>query len=127
MEVPEQYQAIKRLGLLRETRKVPAFKEPPMPCNPPDCPSVEDPWYGLPEGWDAYLDPKSSRIVYVNFALNTQTYVRPTFAKTDAHRNSLSSESTASTTSSGGHSRSTRSSASLSRYHARPALSIPFQ
>jgi E3 ubiquitin-protein ligase RGLG len=120
MEIPEQFRAIKRLGLLRKGSNMPRFVEPPQPCNAPDCSSPEDPWYGLPEGWDAYLDSKSSRPVYVNFALNTQTYVRPTFAKADARRNSLSSESTASTTSSGGHSRSTRSSASLSRYHARP-------
>jgi len=36
MEVPEQYQAIKKLGLLREGRKLPPFPSPPQPLAPPD-------------------------------------------------------------------------------------------
>jgi len=120
MEVPDQYQAVKRLGLLREGRALPTFQEPAKPCSPPDRSSPEDPWSGLPTGWDAYVEPKASRTVYINYDLNTQTYVRPTVSKEDGRRGSVSSEgTTASTASSGGRSGSTRSSASLSR-HVQP-------
>mmetsp|Transcript_30516 Transcript_30516/g.55528 ORF Transcript_30516/g.55528 Transcript_30516/m.55528 type:complete len:362 (-) Transcript_30516:263-1348(-) len=115
MEVPEQYQAIKRLGLLRPGRALPNFGEPRQPCNPPDRSSPEDPWYGLPAGWDAFVDPKSGRIVYVNLELNKQSYVRPASSKMDSRRNSESSESTASTVASGAYSMSTKSAASWSR------------
>merc|ERR1719487_1639370 len=43
MEVPEQFRAIKRLGLLRKGSNMPRFVEPPQPCNAPDCSSPEDP------------------------------------------------------------------------------------
>jgi len=76
MEVPAQYQAVKSLGLLRQGRALPKFHAPPKPCSPPDCPTPEDPWHGLPAGWDAYLDPKSNRPIYVDLALNKQTYAR---------------------------------------------------
>lgn len=125
MEVPEQYRAVKRLGLLRGAS--PNFREPARPCNPPDRSSPEDPWYGLPAGWDAYWDPKSGRPVYYNPAQNTQTWVRPTSEKLDGRRGSCSSESTAtsSTTTASGSSgrassRSCRSSASLGP-HTIPA------
>lgn len=121
MEVPEQYHAIKTLGLLRKGRAMPPFSSPPKPCNPPDQSNPSDPWHGLPEGWDAYFGP-DRRPIYVDIAKNAQTYVRPAMVKEDVRRTSVSSEATASTTSSGGHSRSTRSSASLSRYHVPPVM-----
>lgn len=105
MEVPEQYRAVKRLGLLREGRALPKFRATADACNPPDCSSPEDPWHALPAGWDAYVCPKSGRAVYVDLAQNTQTYLRPAASKTDARRSSESSGSTASTQA------STRSSA----------------
>lgn len=116
MEVPEQYRAVKRLGLLREGRAMPNFRMPPKPCNPPDRASPEDAWYGLPAGWDAYLHPQTSQPIYYNPTQSTTTYVRPAPSKLDAHRNSVSSDSTESTTS-GRNSKSSRSStASLGQY-----------
>merc|ERR1712139_463093 len=55
MEVPEQYQAIQRLGFLRPTRQLPSFRAPAAPCSPPDRSLPSEPWHGLPDGWDAYV------------------------------------------------------------------------
>lgn len=100
MEVPEQYQAIKRLGLLRpKRRQFPASRI--LPCSPPDSSLPSDPWHGLPDGWDSYVDQSSQRIVYVNTESNVQTWVRPTAeAKLPQGFGEKLSESTASTTTS---------------------------
>lgn len=116
MEVPEQYRAVKRLGLLRKGSAPPNFREPARPLNPPDRSSPEDPWHGLPAGWDAYWEPKSGRPVYYNPAENRQTWVRPNYEKLDPRRLSCTSDSTGSTASSSGgraSSSSGRSNASL--------------
>lgn len=116
MEVPDQYRAVKRLRLLQNGRSMPSFQAPPKPCNPPDRSSPEDPWHGLPAGWDAYVDPKVRRTVYYNTEKKASQWERPAAScshiKQDARRSSINSDSTTSTASSGGHSRSTRSSIS---------------
>lgn len=117
MEVPEQYRAVKKLGLLRTGRDLPRFKAPSKPLNPPDRSNPQDPWYNLPAGWDAYWGP-DSRPVYIDIVNNAQTYVKPTSEKKTARRDSQNSDGTGSTVSSCGQSRSTRSSASLSRLRA---------
>jgi len=131
MEVPDQYRAIKRLGLLSQEKSKRKgltidHRAPSKPFSPPDRTTPADPWHELPEGWDAHWEPKSSRPIYVNILANTQTWVKPTAAaweKADARRSSLSSENTATTTGSSGSKASSRSSASLSRsfpHTARP-------
>lgn len=120
MEVPEQYHAIKRLGLLNERRSTTTHSSSGVSVyNPPDRSSPRDPWHNLPKGWDAYWDANTSQPVYVNLTSSTRTTERPTDSKLDQRRGSESSESTASTTSAAS-TRSTRSSASLSRLVVRP-------
>lgn len=78
MEVPEQYRAVKRLGLLRAGKNPQHFREPPKPCNPPDQSSPNDPWHGLPADWDAYLHPQDPRqVIYLHVPTNQTTDVRP--------------------------------------------------
>jgi len=112
MEVPDQYRAVKRLRLLQDGRSMPSFKAPPKPCSPPDRSNPEDPWHGLPAGWDAFIDPKVRRTVYYNTESKTSQWEKPATSKQDARRGSINSDSTTSTATSGGHSRYTRSSIS---------------
>lgn len=99
MEVPEQYKAIVRMGLLQDKRQMPAFRPVPCPLSPPDKPDPKHPSYGLPEGWVAVYDYKQGRYFYFDKHANKGVWERPvasgdalqgTPARTIAHRASLS-------------------------------------
>lgn len=87
MEVPEQYRAVRRLGLLGGQRPDPIFAQPPAPLKPPDCPArPQDPWFGLPDGWDAVRDEKGGWC-YFNGRTKETTRKRPSRADAAASDN----------------------------------------
>lgn len=78
MEVPEQYRAVKKLGLLRKGRRLPEFQVPLAPFGPPDLPAdPKDPWYDLPEGWDAMWEGAISQYYYLNISTGESSWKRP--------------------------------------------------
>lgn len=76
MEVPDQYQAIKRLNLLNGPLAR-NFQPPPAPFGPPDNPAPGDPSYGLPSGWTAVWDYRQSAFFYLNTATGQTVWDRP--------------------------------------------------
>jgi E3 ubiquitin-protein ligase RGLG len=77
MEVPEQYQAVRHLGLLEEKRTLPKFDPPPAVWGPPDGAKARHVSAGLPVGWCAVWDPQCARYAYVNTATSQTSWEKP--------------------------------------------------
>jgi hypothetical protein len=84
MEVPDQYRTVQELGLLNPGRRLPRFPEPAAPLPPPDAPArPEDPWHGLPAGWDAVLE-QNKVWTYRNFVTKETSQKKPAAAPNGA-------------------------------------------
>lgn len=82
MEVPDQYGAVKKLGLLRKGRTTPDFVPPPTAWAPPDRVGPMDPSRNLPLGWVAAWDHERSRYFFCNRVTQETTWKKPEAAGT---------------------------------------------